>query len=263
MAKQVIIFTDLDGSLLDKETFNFDLIKNYINELISSGIIIIPNSSKTKAELLNFNKENNLNLCFISENGSNIHGLNLLNDKLPINISLSRSKNDIYKIFDKSLSHNFKQKITFILDLNIEDQAKILGLPLDKIILAMERKHSIPILFSGNEIEKNKFIKNIEDIGLSVQTGGRIMNICDNVNKSKAMLKTLELISKKIDDDIITIGVGDNHNDIEMLKNTNYPCLVKNSNFDSSLINIDNLIRSNEPSPKGWADVIKTALQKI
>ena len=89
------------------------------------------------------------------------------------------------------------------------------------------------------------------------------MNICDNVNKSKAMLKTLELISKKIDDDIITIGVGDNHNDIEMLKNTNYPCLVKNSNFDSSLINIDNLIRSNEPSPKGWADVIKTALQKI
>ena len=52
-------------------------------------------------------------------------------------------------------------------------------------------------------------------------------------------------------------------NDIEMIKQTDYPCLVKNENFDSSLINIDNLIKSDEPSPKGWSDVIKTALQKI
>ena len=27
--------------------------------------------------------------------------------------------------------------------------------------------------------------------------------------------------------------------------------------------NIENLIKSSEPSPKGWADVIKTAIQKI
>ena len=89
------------------------------------------------------------------------------------------------------------------------------------------------------------------------------MNICDNVNKSKAIVKALQLISTEIKNEIITIGVGDNQNDIEMLKNTNYACLVKNDNFDSSLINIDNLIKSSEPSPKGWADVIKTAIQKI
>ena len=59
------------------------------------------------------------------------------------------------------------------------------------------------------------------------------------------------------------IEEANNQNDIEMLKNTNYACLVKNDNFDSSLINMDNLIKSSEPSPKGWADVIKTAIQKI
>ena len=89
------------------------------------------------------------------------------------------------------------------------------------------------------------------------------MNICDNVNKSKAISKTLELIKKEIDEEIITIGVGDNQNDINMLRQSNYACLVKNEDFDSSLINIDNLIKSTEPSPKGWADVIKTALQKV
>ena len=48
-----------------------------------------------------------------------------------------------------------------------------------------------------------------------------------------------------------------------MLKKSNISFFVKNENFDSSLINIDNLIKSDEPSPRGWSDVIKTALQKI
>ena len=48
-----------------------------------------------------------------------------------------------------------------------------------------------------------------------------------------------------------------------MLKQSDYACLVKNDKFDSSLVNIDNLIKSTEPSPRGWADVIKTAIQKI
>ncbi len=103
----------------------------------------------------------------------------------------------------------------------------------------------------------------MKNSGLTIQTGGRIMNVCDNVNKSIAMSEAIRLIRKKLDDEIITIGVGDNENDIEMIKMTDYPCLVKNENFDSSLINIDNLIKSDEPSPKGWSDVIKTALQKI
>ena len=77
------------------------------------------------------------------------------------------------------------------------------------------------------------------------------------------MSKILDIISNEIDDEIVTIGVGDNQNDIEMLKHTDYPCLVKNDNFNSSFLNIENLIKSVEPSPKGWADVIKTAIQKI
>ena len=150
-----------------------------------------------------------------------------------------------------------------ILNLKNEEQEKIFGLPPNKLTLAKDRNYTIPIQFRGDENEKNNFVKNISNIGLSVQFGGRIMNICDNTDKSKAMSKTIELIKKELDNRIITIGVGDNENDIEMLKNTDYACLVRNDNFDSSLINMENLIMSTEPSPKGWADVIKKALQKI
>ena len=42
-----------------------------------------------------------------------------------------------------------------------------------------------------------------------------------------------------------------------------FPCLVFNDRFKLDKINIDNLIFSNKPSPEGWADVIKMALEKI
>ena len=261
--KKILIFTDLDGSLLDKETFKFDVIKDYFKELVRNGIIIIPNSSKTEAELLDFNEQNNLDLSFIAENGSSIHRLNKIHQNLPEKIIISRTIDEIRNIYEENISLDFENKITHILELEREKQQKILGLPLDKIKLAIKRDHSIPIKFNGTESEKNEFTKILKNSGLTIQTGGRIMNVCDNVNKSKAMSKALQLIRKQFNDDIITIGVGDNENDIEMIKQTDYPCLVKNENFDSSLINIDNLIKSDEPSPKGWSDVIKSALQKI
>ena len=70
-------------------------------------------------------------------------------------------------------------------------------------------------------------------------------------------------ILKKTEDKINTIAVGDNYNDLEMLKNSDIPCLVFNDQFKMDRINIDNIIFSNKPSPEGWADVIKMALEKI
>ena len=80
---KILIFTDLDGSLLDRDTFKFDEIKDYIRQLISKGIFIIPNTSKTEEEILEFNSDLGSSLPFISENGSSINGLNLLNKDLP------------------------------------------------------------------------------------------------------------------------------------------------------------------------------------
>ena len=97
----VVIFTDLDGSLLHRDTFKFDSIKDYIKSLINSGIIIIPNSSKTEREIEKFNEELGIELPYISENGSTIHGLNLINQNFPNEIILSRKKEELLKIFNK------------------------------------------------------------------------------------------------------------------------------------------------------------------
>ena len=258
----IIIFTDLDGSLLHRDTFKFDPIKDYLKSLLNNGIIIIPNSSKTEKEIEKFNEELGVELPYISENGSAIHGLNLINQNFPNKIILSREKEELLKIFNIKIPEKLKNKCVQISKISKKEQEKIFGLKDDKLKDALKRKYTLPFLFSGNNSEKNKLLKILSSCSLTLQEGGRVLNLCDNINKIKSMNRVIKIL-KKTKDKIKTIAVGDNYNDLEMLKNSDVPCLVFNDQFKLYKINIDNLIFSNKPSPEGWADVIKMALEKI
>ena len=258
----IIVFTDLDGTLLHRDTFQFDTIKNYIKSLINKGVIIIPNSSKTEMEIEKFNEELGVNLPFISENGASIHGLNLITSNFPNKLILSREKEELLRIFENKVPEKLKQKCFQISKMSKKDQENILGQKDEKLKNALNRKYTLPFLFKGDKSEKNRLLKLLNTNSLTLQEGGRVSNLCDNVNKVKSMNRVVKIL-KKIEEKIITIAVGDNYNDLDMLKNCDIPCLVFNDQFKLDQINIDNLIFSNKPSPEGWADVIKKALAKL
>ena len=258
----IIVFTDLDGTLLHRDTFQFDTIKNYIKSLINKGVIIIPNSSKTEKEIEKFNEELGVNLPFISENGASIHGLNLITSNFPNKLIVSREKEELLRIFENKVPEKLKQKCFQISKMSKKDQENILGQKDEKLKNALNRKYTLPFLFKGDRNEKNRLLKLLNTNSLTLQEGGRVSNLCDNVNKVKSMNRVVKIL-KKIEEKIITIAVGDNYNDLDMLKNCDIPCLVFNDQFKLDQINIDNLIFSNKPSPEGWADVIKKALAKL
>ena len=258
----LIIFTDLDGTLLHRDNFKFDEIKNYLINLIDDGIIIIPNTSKTEKETEEFLKQLGSELPFISENGSVINGLNLLKKDLPQKLILSRDKNELLKVFNNVVPKNLITKCKWIYLMDKGIQSNILGLSKNNLSLALDRKFTIPFVFEGTKNEKIELSKILKIKGLTLQEGGRVVNLCDNVSKAKSMKIFLRFL-KKDNKRIKTIAVGDNHNDLDMLKNSDIACLVFNDQFKQDQINLDNLIFSNKPSPQGWADVIKTALVKL
>ena len=258
----VVIFTDLDGSLLHRDTFQFDTIKDYIKSLVSKGVIIIPNSSKTEKEIEKFNEELGINLPYISENGSSIHGLNLITSNFPDKLVLSRDKEELLKIYENKVPEKLKEKCFQISKMSKKEKENILGQKDEKLKDALNRKYTLPFLFKGDKNEKNRLIKILNSNSLTLQEGGRVYNLCDNINKVKSMNRVIKIL-KKTEDKIKTIAVGDNFNDLEMLRNCDIPCLVFNDQFTLDQINIENLIFSNKPSPEGWADVIKMALAKL
>ena len=263
MTSKVIIFTDLDGTLLDRDTFKFDTILSYIKDLILKDVYIIPNSSKTRQEIENFNQELDENLSFVVENGAAIHNLNLINSSFPEKISLSREINEIIKIFEKKISNKFKSKCKYIKNLSVDKQMKVLGLPKEKIKSALNREYSMPLVYEGSKSDKMELFKSVNDIGLSLQEGGRVINLCDKVSKYQAMKNVVKVFKKITKEKLVTIGVGDNFNDLEMLKNSDIPCLVFNDKFTLEKININNCLVSKKPAPEGWVEVVKLALEKI
>ena len=168
---KILIFTDLDGSLLHRDTFKFDEIKDYLKQLISKGIFIIPNTSKTEKEILEFNNELGSSLPYISENGSAINGLDLLNSNLPKELILSREKDSLIKIFEKSVPVNLRNKCKWLLEMDKKNQSLIFGLESEKLKMALDRKYTIPFLFEGSKSEKNELSRIVKNIGLALQEG--------------------------------------------------------------------------------------------
>ena len=68
-----IIFTDLDGSLLNHDTYDFTPCMPLIRWLKQNGVPVIPTTSKTKAEILAFRKTAVLETPFIVENGAAVY----------------------------------------------------------------------------------------------------------------------------------------------------------------------------------------------
>ena len=192
----ILIFTDLDGSLLDRDTFKFDTIKNYVKSLVNDGIIIIPNSSKTEKEIEKFNRDLGVALPYISENGSAIHGLNIINKNFPNKIILSREKDELLKIFNSKVPEKIKNKCLLILKMNRKKQEEIFGQKGDKLKDVLSRNYTFPLLFNGEKKEKNKLLKILNKNLLTLQEGGRISNLCDNVNKVRSMNKVVKILKR-------------------------------------------------------------------
>ena len=93
--------------------------------------------------------------------------------------------------------------------------------------------------------------------------GGRVLNLGDRINKADAMKKITQMLENKFRCKPKTIAVGDNHNDLEMLQNSDIPCLVKNDKFLKKNLQIKNLIVSKQAAPEGWVEIGKLALEKI
>ena len=64
---------------------------------------------------------------------------------------------------------------------------------------------------------------------------------------------------------IITVGIGDSTNDLEMLNNVDYACVVKSKNNSDLMKKIDSskIVVSTNHAPNGWAECINNIFSQI
>lgn len=227
-----IIFTDLDGTLLDHDTYSYIKALPALKKIKKLKIPLIICTSKTKAEIEYYRKELKNNHPFIAENGGGIFiPKNYFNFKFPY----SRKDNKYYIIeFNKDYRKlknvlkkiKSKYKIKSFLDMSAKELSKDSNLPLFRARLAKKRIYDIPFKIFNNE--KN-IIKIIKKNKLRYDKGGRYSHILGNYDKGKAVKKLIFLYKRKYKK-IKTIALGDSENDFPMLKAVDIGYLVQKIN---------------------------------
>ena len=265
--RKILIFTDLDGSLLNHNNFEFKEIKGFILQCIKNGIKIIPNTSKTEEEIQVFLKQLGKNLPFIVENGAAIHNLDLVDSKIKSknnSIVFSRSLNEILEQFKINIPIDFQKRCFFLKDMSPIDQMKILGLNKKYLPFALNRYYSMPLVFEGPKEIKNEFINLLKKIGMKLHEGGRVYNISDDCSKGKAMTTLIEILKKDLDYKTHTIVIGDSPNDISMLNDCDQPCIIPLPNKNNLChLKDQKIIRAIQSAPQGWEEVVRASLKKI
>ena len=97
---------------------------------------------------------------------------------------------------------------------------------------------------------------------LQIYKGGRFYYLADNYNKGTASMKFLKIVkfSEKIN--FKTISVGDDENDISMLEQTDYSCIIKRQKVKIPLKKNTNIYYSINKAPDGWRESIEFILKK-
>ena len=236
MKRKIIVFTDLDGTLLDYYTYSFEKALPAIRLLKQRKIPLILCSSKTRVEIEHYQKRLDNQHPFISENGGGIFipkgyfGFNLAPLGYPIRenhkyfiISLGMA----YSILRNAI--NLLQKRGFKIkgfgDMAAKEVAQVTGLGLEEARLAKFRDFDEPFLFEGDE---EPLLKAIKEMGLNcICTKEGFYHLMGKNDKGKAV-EILTRLYKKEFSHIVTIALGNGPNDIPMLEKVDYPILLKN-----------------------------------
>ena len=264
--KRYLIFTDLDGTLLDHENYSYGNNKKLISRIVSNQNEIIFNTSKTFSETTNLLKELNLtNMPFSTENGAVLY--------FPKN-RFKKNKNSsdygrYWKIRIAKLSSKIwykfllkKQKtFKFLIaqDLPIKDLKKYTNLINTSKML--NREASQLIIWKDSFLNLKKFKNDLksEKDGVLIQ-GSRFMQISSICNKRIAKKLISHIYDIQFHDKYSknTIALGDSKNDIDMLNSATHACLIKNPSgvFPKLRSNKKNIYKSSKLAPNGWSQLI-------
>lgn len=255
--RPLIVFTDLDGTLLDHATYDWRPAKPALAALRNRRVPLILASSKTAAEMAPLRAELGFAHCpSIVENGAGI---------LPADGTQQGAGATRYADLRAALDHvpaDLRRHFSGFGDMGIAGIMDATGLPEDAARLAADRRFSEPGLWAGTDDDKARFIETLAAVGVKARSGGRFLTLSFGGTKAERMTEITDALFGGAQP--FTVALGDAPNDIEMLEAADRAFIVANphgtplphlSGEDDGTIT-----RTAEPGPAGWNAALLSVL---
>jgi mannosyl-3-phosphoglycerate phosphatase len=268
--KKPLIFTDLDGTLMDHDTYAFEDARGVLEDLDKRSIPVILCSSKTRAEIETCQEKMGLNAPFVVENGAAVfvpQGMLHMEDQGAIEKGSYQVLElgtpyallcDAWKRVKKA--HDFHVK--GFSEMTLQEIADLTGLPLKEARLAAMREYTEPFVFLDKPDRMPLLERALQEEGLEVTKGGRFYHLVGKNDKGKAVQILRRLYEKTNPHTRFkTLGLGDSVNDIAMLLCVDMPIVIRKKTGKWQYVPASRpVIYSGEPGPRGWAETVQGIL---
>ncbi len=266
----LLIFTDLDGSLLDHHDYSHAVADALLAELEALQIPVIPATSKTLPEMLALRVELNNRHPFIIENGA---GVLIPAGYFPVQPDDCQF-NDGYwvKAFTRPRAHwqsllanldgEYGGSYTSFEQAGVEGIMQMTGLDRETASLAAQRRYGEPLAWQGSEEDRQVFITRLQSLGATVLQGGRFLHVSGECNKGTALAwLTAQYRAALPGQALTTLAIGDSDNDIAMLEAADIALVIRSPvNEPPSLSRQQKTLRSTLPGPAGWVEGVRRVL---
>jgi len=252
----LIVFTDLDGTLIDHDTYEWEPAREALEALAEIGAGVILASSKTAVEIAELRKDLGLDhWCAIVENGAG-----LLPALAPAQLDEIRYQDLRARL--SNLDSGLRDLFLGFGDVDVNGVVEMTGLDHASAALAKQRAFSEPGLWSGSDAQRKDFVEALRAMGIQAQQGGRFLTLSFGGNKVDQMRTLIAQHDPKH-----TIALGDAPNDVQMLEHAEFGVVVANPHRAPlpPLVGEEKgtIIRTKTGGPSGWNKAILDLLDRL
>jgi mannosyl-3-phosphoglycerate phosphatase len=258
---RLIIFSDLDGTLLDHDNYDWSPAKPALDRLAASDIPVVLNSSKTISELRTVREQMGNHSPFIVENGAAV--------VIPANCfgpdeeqvkRFGAPRGEVLALLAELREEGFK--FAGFADMSPAEISRHSSLSEQEAALARDRVATEPLLWQGDDESMVAFRQKLEAAGCRLVQGGRFLHAMGNFDKADGVRF---LLKKYKEQDpvgrLIAIALGDSPNDQHMLEQADIAVIVRGVQSDSVVLpSQSRAIRSLRAGPAGWNECVLNLL---
>jgi len=268
-----VIFTDLDGTLLDSVAYSFAAAQEALTELRTHAIPLIVVSSKTRAEIEPIRDRLQNDHPFIVENGGAVV---IPTDYFPFPLadSVLRDGCDVVELGTpyhrlraalKDIHGVIGSELRGYGDMSVEEIVTRTGLSREEAELSKQREYDEPFVLGCPGIPEDNLAAAVKAQGLQYTKGDRFFHLMGPHDKGRAVRYLIDCYCRQADcepDRLRSVGIGNSLNDLPMLEAVTHPILVQRA--DGSYepgIELPRLTRAPGPGPIGWNRSVLSLLQ--
>jgi len=244
----LLVFSDLDGTLLDHADYRFDAARPALDALRNRGVPLVLASSKTAAEIAPLHRALGLGETpAIVENGAGVYRPG----------DASAGDGDIARIVAalEQLPGDLRRAFRGFSEMDATEIAARTGLSTEAAARAKARRFSEPGVWSGDTPGLLAFREALAASGISATQGGRFLSLSFGATKADCMAGITSEVGVTH-----TLALGDAPNDIGMLDAADTGIIVRNDHGPGipHLAGEDTgrIIRTAKSGPAGWNQAV-------